>query len=89
MSAQSGDNVKTIFYDAAARSLGIKLSAYELEFTKKILAVTVNRSKGDNLQKSMDVQAIEAEDLAHGSCQDMIDRASEEDSKKKKKCCIL
>ena len=89
LSAQSGDNVKTIFYDAAARSLGIKLSAYELEFTKKILAVTVNRSTDDNVPKSAVEQAIEAEDLSHGSWQDMVDRASEEDSKKKKKCCIL
>jgi|EP00945_MAST-04E_sp_MAST-4E-sp1_P007710 Ras-related protein Rab-28 len=89
-SAQSGDNVTPVFYDAAGKSLGIKLSAFELEFHKKILSVTVakdeERGNGDN-----DVaKQMEEEDLAQGGTfQDMLDRAAAEEKKGKKRCCLF
>ena len=88
-SAQSGDNVTTVFYDAAAKAVGIKLSAYELEFTKKVLAVTVTKDES-NSYKDEESRKIEEEDLQHGSFQDFLSRAAEEEAKnkKKKRCCI-
>ena len=88
-SAQSGDNVTTVFYDAAAKAVGIKLSAYELEFTKKVLAVTITKDDS-NTYNDEESRRIEAEDLQHGSFQDFLSRAAEEEAKNKKKrrCCI-
>jgi len=42
VSAGSGENVLTSFYRAAAASLGVELSAFELEFTKKVLGVKID-----------------------------------------------
>ena len=39
VSAGNGDNVLTVFYRVAAQINGLVLSAYELEFTKKIVGV--------------------------------------------------
>lgn len=94
-SAQSGDNVTTVFYDAAAKAVGIKLSAYELEFTKKVLAVTVtkdnNNNNGGGSYNDDQSKQIEEEDMKHGNFQDFLAQAAaeEEKKKKKKKCCIL
>ena len=87
-SAQSGDNVTPVFYDAAGKSLGIKLSAFELEFHKKVLSVTVTKDE-EGASDNEAVQQMEEEDLAQGGTfQDMLDRAAAEE-KKKKKCCLL
>ena len=72
-SAQSGDNVTTSFYDAAAKRMGIKLSDHELAFHRKALAVTVTHG-GDDGARAPGADAIEAEDLAHGATwQEMLD----------------
>ena len=62
MSASSGDNVTTVFYETAARAVGVELSAYELEFTKKVLQVDVVASDADEARTAM-ADAIEAQDL--------------------------
>ena len=62
VSAQSGQNVLTSFYKVAAELAGIKLSAYELEFTKKVLSVNV--AAGDNDARTAMADQIEAEDRA-------------------------
>jgi hypothetical protein len=41
ISAQSGENVLTTFYKAAASVSGIELTAHELAFTEKVAGVTV------------------------------------------------
>ena len=55
--------VTTVFYETAARAVGVELSAYELEFTKKVLSVDVASSDADGARTEA-ADAIEAEDLA-------------------------
>mmetsp|Transcript_76 Transcript_76/g.140 ORF Transcript_76/g.140 Transcript_76/m.140 type:complete len:271 (+) Transcript_76:59-871(+) len=62
VSAGSGENVLTVFYQVAARVVGIELTAYELEFTKKVLAVAVTKGGGDDEGKMKGSEDIEKED---------------------------
>jgi small GTP-binding protein len=65
VSAQSGEKVLRAFYKAAARVAGVRLSAYDLEFTDKVLtAVVVKSSDGDDNDEGRTAlaDAIEAED---------------------------
>ena len=72
VSAGSGENVLTVFYQVAARAVGIELSAYELEFTKKVLGVTLMRQGGDE-GKMKGSEQIEIEDgAAHEDILEML-----------------
>ena len=62
VSAQSGQNVLTSFYKTAAELAGIKLTAHEIEFTKKVLEVNV--VAGDDDARTAIADQIEAEDRA-------------------------
>ena len=62
VSAGSGENVLSVFYQVAARVVGIELTAYELEFTKKVLGVTVTKQGGDEGGKMKGSEEIEKED---------------------------
>jgi len=70
-SAQSGDNVVVSFYDAAAQKMNVKLTDHELAYHKKALAVNV--SGGDDGPRASNADAIEAEDMKHGTWQDVVD----------------
>jgi hypothetical protein len=61
VSAGNGDNVLTAFYKVAASVCGLTLSAYELEFTKKVVGVTVKGGEdtGGNTKNS---EGIDEED---------------------------
>ena len=63
LSAQSGQNVLTSFYKVAAELAGIKLTAHEIEFTKKVLEVNV--VAGDDDARTAIADQIEAEDRAY------------------------
>ncbi|GMI48592.1 hypothetical protein TrCOL_g449 [Triparma columacea] len=70
MSAQSGENVLTVFYKVAAQSIGIELTEYELEFTKKVLSVSVGKEAQGKMKGS---EAIEKEDQqAHEDVLNML-----------------
>ena len=87
MSAQSGENVLRVFYQVAASSAGIELSAYELGFTDRVLSVTA--------QASAAVSAAE-EGRARTAIADQIeaeDRAAEEAKRQREgktgcSCCL-
>ncbi len=64
VSAQSGDAVPRAFYSAAAKSLGMELSAYELEFHDTVVAATVQVGGADDEARVAGSDAIEAEDAA-------------------------
>ncbi|GMH49359.1 hypothetical protein TrRE_jg6133 [Triparma retinervis] len=70
MSAQSGENVLSVFYKVAAQSVGIELTEYELEFTKKVLSVSVGKEAEGKMKGS---EAIEKEDQqAHEDVLNML-----------------
>jgi len=82
-SAQSGDNVVVSFYDAAAQKMNIKLSDHELQFHKKALAVTISGG-GDDGARAANADAIEEEDMKHGTWQDLVDVKESSSG-----CCLI
>eukprot|EP00949_MAST-11_sp_MAST-11-sp1_P005225 g5225.t1 len=99
-SAQSGDKVQLMFYEAAAKQLGVQLGAYEREMLAKPLAVSVVSSSaslmggqdGRDEHRLEGADQIEEEDLQGGrTWTDMLDEADAKRSSKKKKmgmCCM-
>lgn len=72
MSASTGENVLTVFYKVTARTVGIELTSYELDFTKKVLSVVVQGEGGEE-KKMSGSEAIEAEDAkAHENVLNML-----------------
>lgn len=64
LSAKSGDNVIKVFYQIAAESVGIKLTAYELGFHDKVVKAFVEKSDIDPSDgRTAFADAIEEEDL--------------------------
>lgn len=79
VSARSGDNVLSAFYQAVARQLGYQLTDAELESTRKVLGVTV---------------AAPPKDEARTAYADEIERQDREaqarrDAAAKQQCCAL
>jgi len=64
VSAGSGENVLTAFYKVAAETLGITLSGFELEFTKKVLGVKIFEDEAGGKGKLKGSAKIEEEDKA-------------------------
>jgi Ras-related protein Rab-28 len=62
VSAKSGDQVLTLIYKVAARTAGVELSAYELEFTKRALGVTVAADDADDDARTTYADEIAAQD---------------------------
>eukprot|EP00947_MAST-08B_sp_MAST-8B-sp1_P002954 g2954.t1 len=65
LSAQSGENVLTFFYQAAADLQGIKLTANDLDFTRKALAVSILNTD-DSAQTDVAKQVMEEDGMHEG-----------------------
>lgn len=89
-SAQSGESVLTCFYKAAADSLGVKLSANDLDFTRKALAVSI--LEGDDSAKTAiadDVLAEQGMDEKFSLKDQMAREDAARRKKKTKRCAVM
>lgn len=68
VSASSGENVLTTFYLVSAQTIGIQLTPYELEFTKKVLSVDKKSGGEESFMKGS--EAIREED--EGAHEDVL-----------------
>jgi len=78
VSAQSGENVLTTFYKVAGQSCGIELSSDELEFTKKVLAVTISGDSGGGGRTKGSKLIEDEDDQAHNDVMNMFGAGGQE-----------
>lgn len=71
VSAGSGENVLTAFYKVAALSVGIELSEYELEFTKKVLSVSVGKEGEGKMKGSANIE--QEDEQVHEDVMNMLE----------------
>eukprot|EP00941_MAST-03F_sp_MAST-3F-sp1_P003469 g3469.t1 len=64
VSAKSGDQVVTVLHKVVARTLGVKLSQYEIELTKRTVGVKISKDDADDSARTKYADQIEAEDAA-------------------------
>jgi small GTP-binding protein len=91
VSAGSGENVLTIFYKVAAKLSGIELSAFELEFTRKVLAVHLTKGEGGEhgVSKMKGSEQIEADDEeSHAAVMRMFGGGGKKKKRESKKCIL-